>query len=98
MESCNETDNITTSILEEDIIKGIMSDRITSRNPKDYINTYLGMLQRKYTSIPPIEGEFLNYYYETARDADRQRLLIGKIVIKVVLDLEIQDKRHIIVF
>ncbi|HIR49474.1 MAG TPA: hypothetical protein IAB35_05790 [Candidatus Faecimonas gallistercoris] len=78
MESCNETDNITTSILEEDIIKGIMSDRITSRNPKDYINTYLGMLQRKYTSIPPIEGEFLNYYYETARDADRQRLLIGK--------------------
>lgn len=36
------------------------------------------MLTREYTFIPRVEGEFGDYHYESANDADRERLLIGK--------------------
>ena len=77
-ETYDGADDITIAALGKDIIEGIMVDRETSRNPQKYLETYIEMLKREYTVIPPVEGEFLNYYYETAHDSDRDRLLIGK--------------------
>ena len=77
-EAFDGADDITIRALGKDIIEGIMVDRETSRNPQKYLETYIKMLKRENTTIPPVEGEFLNYYYETAHDSDRDRLLIGK--------------------
>ncbi len=77
-EAYDGADDITMRALGQDVIEGIMTDRVTSRNPQKYLETYIEMLKREYTTIPPVEGEFLNYSYETACDSDSGRLLIGK--------------------
>lgn len=78
-EAYSSADDITISALGNDVISQIrFSDKQTSKNPLDYLNVYEGMLAREYTFIPRVEGEFENYYYESANDVDRERLLIGK--------------------
>lgn len=78
-EAYASTDDITMSILGKNIIERIrFSDKVTSKNPMDYLKVYESMLAREYTFIPRVEGEFKNYYYASAEDYDRERLLIGK--------------------
>lgn len=78
-EAYNSADDITISVLGKNIVEQItFSDKQTSKNPLDYLNVYEGMLTREYTFIPRVEGEFGDYHYESANDADRERLLIGK--------------------
>lgn len=78
-EAYNSADDITISALGKNIVEQIrFSDKQTSKNPLDYLNVYEGMLTREYTFIPRVEGEFGDYHYESANDADRERLLIGK--------------------
>ena len=78
-EAYASADDITIGVLGNDIIEQIrFSDKITSKSPIDYLKIYEGMLAREYTFIPRVEGNFENYYYESANDADRERLLIGK--------------------
>lgn len=78
-EAYASTDDITMSILGKNIIERIrFSDKVTSKNPMDYLKVYESMLAREYTFIPRVEGEFKNYYYAFAEDYDRERLLIGK--------------------
>jgi len=63
-----------------DVVKKIIfGGGMTSKNSDDYLQVYLKMLKRDKTSVPPVTGEFDKYYYESARDADSSRLLIGKI-------------------
>ena len=84
-EAYNSADDITISVLGKNIVEQIrFSDKQTSKNPLDYLNVYEGMLTREYTFIPRVEGEFGDYHYESANDADRERLLIGKNVILAV--------------
>lgn len=78
-EAYASADDITISVLGKDIIDQIrFSDKVTSKNPVDYLNVYEAMLTREYTFIPRVEGKFRNYYYESANDSDKERLLIGK--------------------
>lgn len=80
MKAYDSIDDIGASILGKDLLEKLEeSDRTTSKNPAEYLNVYQWMLKREYTTVPPIEGEFLDCYYETARDSDVDRLLIGKI-------------------
>ena len=79
LDAYTSVDDITIAAIGDDIV-GLLSssDKMTSRNPIDYLKTYEGMLQREYAYIPPVEGEYGKYYYESANDSDRERLLIGK--------------------
>ena len=79
LDAYTSIDDISVAAIGNDIV-GLLtgSDKMTSRNPIDYLKTYEGMLQREYAYIPPVEGEYENYYYESANDSDRERLLIGK--------------------
>lgn len=78
-EAYTSADDITMSILGNDTIEEIrFSDKLTSKNPIDYLNVYTSMLAREYTYIPRVEGEFEDYDYVSALDADTDRLLIGK--------------------
>lgn len=75
----DSVDDIVVSILGKDILEKILdSDKITSRNPMDYVTTYKQMLKKETTFIPPVSGKFLDCYYESAQISDRERLLIGK--------------------
>lgn len=78
LDAYTSVDDITIAAIGDDIV-GLLSssDKMTSRNPIDYLKTYEGMLQREYAYIPPVEGEYGKYYYESANDSDRERLLIG---------------------
>lgn len=78
VETYDGADDIMFAALGKNVIDGITLDRTTSRDPKVYLDTYLGMLRREYCFIPPVSGDYLNYHYETAQDFDRERLLIGK--------------------
>lgn len=78
-EAYDSADDLTISVLGKNIVEQIsFSDKQTSRNPLDYLTVYEGMLAREYTFIPRVEGEYGDYHYESANDADRERLLIGK--------------------
>lgn len=78
-EAYENSDDFTIMALGIDVVKKIVSgDVLTSKNPMAYTDVFLKMLKRNKTSIPPVSGEYENYYYESARDADCERLLIGK--------------------
>lgn len=78
-EAYASADDITMSILGKNVIEKIrFSDKVTSKNPMDYLKVYERMLTREYTFIPSVEGEYKGYYYASAEDSDRERLLIGK--------------------
>ena len=70
-------DNKSIAILGEKNITTILQDNFTSCNPHDYIKLYLEMLSRSESSIPPLNGEFNDYTYESG-NYSIDRLLIGK--------------------
>ncbi|MCI8568621.1 MAG: hypothetical protein HFJ11_01410 [Bacilli bacterium] len=78
-EAYNNADDFTLLILGEDKVKKIVQiGGFTSRDPVRYIDVYKKMLKRDKVAIPPISGEYEDLYYETAKDSDMERLLIGK--------------------
>lgn len=78
-EAYNSANDFTISILGNEVVTKITNYlSSTSKNPQDYLNVYMEMLCRDRTYMPPVTGEYGNYYYESAHDADRERLLIGK--------------------
>lgn len=74
----NHADDLTISVLGFDIVNRIIKDNVTGNDPQDYLKVYLEMLARDKVYIPPVSGEFGNYYYESAHDSDCERLMIGK--------------------
>lgn len=74
----NHADDFTISVLGFDIVNRIIKDNVTGNDPQDYLKVYLEMLARDKVYIPPVSGEFGNYYYESAHDSDCERLMIGK--------------------
>ncbi len=77
-ESYNSADEYTISILGEERIQKILKEKQTSRNPAKYVDAYIKMLNCNKSSIPPINGEYNDYIYETGNNYDLDKLLIGK--------------------
>lgn len=70
----SKADCYTYSILKEETIDKIL-DTIDPQL-ESYISTYMDMLNRSHNTIPPLDGEFDDYTYESGT-ASRERLLIG---------------------
>lgn len=78
-EAYESADDIAVAALGKEVVEKIISgDNVTSKDVSGYVDVYQDMLERKYTTIPPIAGEVGNYYYESGHVADVMRLLIGK--------------------
>lgn len=78
-EAYENADFVNIAILGENIVERIIkSDSITSNNPNYYGRVYSQMLQKDCSFIPVVSGSTDEYYYESAHNADYERLLIGK--------------------
>lgn len=73
------TDEYVMAAFGMDVIDEILNGRgYTSSNPSDYVPIYCQMLAKKQSVIPSIQGKYQNYTFESGRNADLMRLLIGK--------------------
>lgn len=74
------SDDVVLACLGERVTSKIVSDegRQVVKDPNAYLNVYLRMLKKSKTFIPPVYGEYKDFYYESANNSDRERLLIGK--------------------
>lgn len=72
-------DKYTVQALKEENIDIIISTiSQTSSNPLSYINMYNKMLKNTNVLIPPIEGYYKDFYYESGNNYSLDKLLIGK--------------------
>lgn len=72
-------DKYTIATLKEENINIIISTiSQTSNNPLSYINIYNNMLKNTDILIPPIEGYYKEFYYESGNNYSLDKLLIGK--------------------
>jgi len=74
----NSADKYVRSIFDEDMISKILTEKQTSRIPKEYAEVYINMLINHDTTIPPIAGEVCGYKFESGNNYDLDRLMIGK--------------------
>lgn len=74
----HSADKYTTAILKEENISKILQEKQTSRNPYDYVDAYIKMLNSTITKVPPISGEVNGYKFESGNNYDLERLFIGK--------------------
>ncbi len=66
------------SVLGEEVTNTVLNgDKMKSKNPRDYLEVYLKMLQQKESSIPPISFCYQDYQFTSGRNSDTSRLLVG---------------------
>ncbi len=72
-------DKYTVAVLGEENVDIIISTvSQTSSNPLSYINIYNTMLKNINILIPPIEGYYKDFYYESGNNYSLDKVLIGK--------------------
>ena len=74
----SSTDKYVRAVLDEGMISKILTEKQTSRIPRDYVDVYIKMISNYETTIPPIEGEINGYRFESGNNYDLDRLMIGK--------------------
>lgn len=73
-DSLSKDYSINEEILGKDVVNKLRDDLIPS-----YANTYISMINKSSSIIPPVIGEFKDYKFESDNNYDVSRLLIGKI-------------------
>ena len=89
----SSVDNVVLASLGVEVIDKILNDRVGCCDPRVYLEAYVKMLTRNTSYLPPVSGEFGDYVYESFRDDDVERLLIGKNCFRSCIDPNMAGSR-----
>ena len=75
------------SILTYPFIDTVVTQNLlVDSNLLHYVNIYIEMLKQPNTYLPPIEGYYQNYVFESGNNYDLEKLLLGKYVYGSCID------------
>ncbi len=76
--SYQNTTPAVISVLGDKTVQTILNgNKMKSRDPRDYLDTYLKMLKQKNSTIPPISFSYQDYQFTSGKNVDVSRLLVG---------------------